>query len=99
MTKEMFECFVEDLMWRNRLEGLGIDLGIEGANLLKYSWILFRETWRGEEPVDLVDNYIRWANDEDEFQLPCVETANGTLIWIVSIDRLWEALNEVYWEG
>ena len=99
MTKEMFECFVEDLMWRNRLEGLGIDLGIEGANLLKYCWILFRETWRGEEPADLVDEYIGWANDEEGVQLPCVETANGTLIWITSIDRLWEALNEVYWEG
>lgn len=99
MTKEMFECFVEDLTWRNRLEGLGIDLGIEGANLLKYCWILFRETWRGEEPVDLVDEYIRWANDEEGVLLPSVETANGTLIWITSIDRLWEALNEVYWEG
>lgn len=99
MTKEMFECFVEDLMWRNRLEGLGIDLGIEGGNLLKYSWILFRETWRGEEPVDLVDEYIGWANDEEGVLLPSVETANGTLIWITSIDRLWEALNEVYWEG
>ena len=64
MTREMFECFIEDLIWRNRLEGLGIDLGIEGANLLKYSWILFHKTWRGEEAADLVDEYIGWANDE-----------------------------------
>ena len=96
MTKEMFECFVEDLMWRKRLEGLGIDLGTEGGNLLKYSWTLFHETWRGEEPADLVDEYILWVDNEKFSQLPCVETANGILIWITSIDIFWEALNEVY---
>lgn len=93
VSYKVFEAFVRDLIWRDKVVRLfGSEWDAEGQNLIEVIWDDVHATW-GELGGDFIYDFVAyksgWGSE------PFIKTDDGTF-YVRNFDDLYELLNEYF---